>query len=256
MAQFEGRNSEAAVKRARPETVEERLKLRIVDGDRQGLDEDLGLAMQSYKPLDIINNLLLDGMKVVGELFGAGKMQLPFVLQSAETMKRAVAYLEPHMERVEGQQKGTIVLATVRGDVHDIGKNLVDIILTNNGYKVVNLGIKQPIATILQAAQEHRADAVGMSGLLVKSTVVMRENLEEMNARRVAARWPVLLGGAALTRAYVEQDLADVYDGEVRYARDAFEGLRLMDAVVAVKRGVPGAQLPALRERRVRSGAK
>jgi 5-methyltetrahydrofolate--homocysteine methyltransferase len=231
MALFEGRNAEAAVKRARPETVEERLKLRIVDGDRQGLSEDLDLAMTSYKPLDIINNLLLDGMKVVGELFGAGKMQLPFVLQSAETMKKAVAYLEPHMERVDGQEKGTIVLATVKGDVHDIGKNLVDIILTNNGYKVVNLGIKQPIATIVQAAQEHRANAVGMSGLLVKSTVVMRENLEEMSRQGVDI--PVLLGGAALTRKYVEEDCVASYaSGRVAYARDAFDGLGLMDKVM------------------------
>ena len=167
-------------------------------------------------------------------------MQLPFVLQSAETMKTAVAYLEPHMEKSDSTGKGTIVLATVKGDVHDIGKNLVDIILSNNGYNVVNLGIKQPLQTILDAAEEHAADAIGMSGLLVKSTVVMKENLEEMNTRGVAARWPVLLGGAALTRAYVEQDLAELYDGEVRYARDAFEGLRLMDAVAAVKAGVPG----------------
>ena len=155
-------------------------------------------------PLDIINNVLLDGMKVVGELFGAGKMQLPFVLQSAETMKAAVAYLEPFMERVEGQEKGTIVLATVKGDVHDIGKNLVDIILTNNGYRVVNLGIKVPLADMMAAVREHRAHAIGMSGLLVKSTVVMRENLEEMS--RQGLEIPVLLGGAALTRNYVEDD--------------------------------------------------
>jgi 5-methyltetrahydrofolate--homocysteine methyltransferase len=187
--------------------------------------------MQSWKPLDIINTFLLDGMKVVGELFGAGKMQLPFVLQSAETMKAAVAYLEPFMERVEGQQKGTIVLATVKGDVHDIGKNLVDIILTNNGYKVVNLGIKQPIASIVSAAREHRADAIGMSGLLVKSTVVMRENLEEMT--REGLDIPVLLGGAALTRKYVEEDCLAAYGaGRVAYARDAFDGLDLMDKVV------------------------
>ena len=231
MALFEGRSAKTAAKRARPETVEERLKVRIVDGDRQGLTEDLELALKTYPPLDVINTLLLDGMKVVGELFGAGKMQLPFVLQSAETMKQAVAYLEPFMERVEGQQKGTIVLATVKGDVHDIGKNLVDIILTNNGYKVVNLGIKQPIANILQAVTEHRADAIGMSGLLVKSTVVMRENLEEMSRRGVAV--PVLLGGAALTRKYVEEDCVAVYDGgRVAYARDAFDGLGLMDKVM------------------------
>ena len=152
-------------------------------------------------------------------------------------MKAAVAYLEPHMEKSDDDGKGRIVLATVKGDVHDIGKNLVDIILSNNGYDVVNLGIKQPISAILDAAEEHDADAIGMSGLLVKSTVVMKENLAELNSRGVAGRWPVLLGGAALTRAYVEQDLAELYDGEVRYARDAFEGLRLMDAVMAVKRG-------------------
>jgi 5-methyltetrahydrofolate--homocysteine methyltransferase len=168
-------------------------------------------------------------------------------------MKAAVAYLEPHMDRSDDRGKGTIVLATVKGDVHDIGKNLVDIILSNNGYTVVNLGIKQPVSAILDAAEEHRADLIGMSGLLVKSTVIMKENLEEMNSRGVSQRWPVILGGAALTRPYVEQDLAEIYEGEVRYARDAFEGLRLMDAVVAVKRGVPGAELPALRQRRVRT---
>jgi 5-methyltetrahydrofolate--homocysteine methyltransferase len=232
MALFEGRSAQSAAKRERPEAVEARLKQRIVDGDRPGLTDDLELALKSYPPLDIINTFLLDGMKVVGELFGAGKMQLPFVLQSAETMKTAVAYLEPFMERIEGQQKGTIVLATVKGDVHDIGKNLVDIILTNNGYKVVNLGIKQPIATILQAVTEHKADAIGMSGLLVKSTVVMRENLEEMTRRGVGV--PVLLGGAALTRKYVEEDCVAAYaGGRVAYARDAFDGLGLMDKVMA-----------------------
>src|SRR5688500_5776491 len=166
--------------------------------------------------LEIINNELLDGMKVVGELFGSGQMQLPFVLQSAEVMKAAVAYLEPHMEKSDAEGKGTIVLATVRGDVHDIGKNLVDIILSNNGYNVVNLGIKQPVSAILEAAAEHRADVIGMSGLLVKSTVVMKENLQEMNTRGI--RTPVLLGGAALTRAYVERDLREVYQGSVSYA--------------------------------------
>jgi 5-methyltetrahydrofolate--homocysteine methyltransferase len=231
IALFQDRKGAAKTVRKRAEKVEERLKERIVDGDKLGLSDDLALAMQSWKPLDIINTFLLDGMKVVGELFGAGKMQLPFVLQSAETMKAAVAYLEPHMERVEGQQKGTIVLATVKGDVHDIGKNLVDIILTNNGYKVVNLGIKQPIANIVSAAREHRADAIGMSGLLVKSTVVMRENLEEMT--REGLDIPVLLGGAALTRKYVEEDCLAAYGaGRVAYARDAFDGLDLMDKVV------------------------
>ena len=177
-------------------------------------------------------------MKTVGELFGSGQMQLPFVLQSAEVMKAAVAYLEPHMEKSDDDSgKGRIVLATVKGDVHDIGKNLVDIILTNNGYEVVNIGIKQPINTILEVAEDKSADVVGMSGLLVKSTVVMKENLQEMNTRGVAEKFPVLLGGAALTRGYVENDLAEVYEGEVHYARDAFEGLRLMDTIMTTKRG-------------------
>ncbi|MBO0827234.1 MAG: methionine synthase [Streptosporangiales bacterium] len=215
----------------------ERLQRRIIDGEANGLEADLDAAMQDRPPLEIVNTDLLEGMRVVGELFGSGQMQLPFVLQSAEVMKTAVAYLEPHMESTDESGKGTIVLATVKGDVHDIGKNLVDIIMSNNGYTVVNLGIKQPVSTILQAAEEHRADAIGMSGLLVKSTVVMKENLEEMNSRGVADRWPVLLGGAALTRGYVEQDLADIFDGDVRYARDAFEGLRLMDALMAARRG-------------------
>ena len=227
---FAGRKLADAVKKERAETPEGRLKDRIVDGDRKGLTEDLDEALKTLAPLDIINNVLLDGMKVVGDLFGSGKMQLPFVLQSAETMKSAVAYLEPMMERVEGQEKGTIVLATVKGDVHDIGKNLVDIILTNNGYRVVNLGIKVPLAEMLQAVQDNRAHAIGMSGLLVKSTVVMRENLEEMS--RQGLEIPVLLGGAALTRNYVEDACVAAYaSGRVAYARDAFDGLRLMDKV-------------------------
>ncbi len=231
----------------------ERLERRIIDGERNGLEADLDEALREKPALAIVNDTLLAGMKVVGELFASGEMQLPFVLQSAEVMKTAVAHLEPHMERTDEDGKGTMVLATVKGDVHDIGKNLVDIILSNNGYTVVNIGIKQPVGAIIEAAEEHDADVVGMSGLLVKSTVIMKENLEEMNSRGVATRFPVILGGAALTRAYVEQDLADVYDGEVRYARDAFEGLRLMDAVMAVKRGEPGAALPERRERRVAS---
>jgi 5-methyltetrahydrofolate--homocysteine methyltransferase len=230
--------------------LSERLERRIIDGERTGLEADLAEALRTRPPLEIINDTLLAGMKTVGDMFGAGEMQLPFVLQSAEVMKAAVAQLEPHMEKADAGGKGTVVLATVRGDVHDIGKNLVDIILSNNGYTVVNLGIKQPVAAILDAAVEHRADAIGMSGLLVKSTVVMRENLLEMNARGIARDFPVLLGGAALTRAYVEQDLAGVFDGQVRYARDAFEGLRLMDAVMDVKRGVAGAALPEPRRRR------
>src|SRR6476661_4975348 len=218
--------------------LDERLQRRIIDGERNGLEADLDEAMQHRSPLEIINDTLLEGMKTVGELFGSGAMQLPFVLTSAEVMKLAVAYLEPHMEKADAGGKGTIVLATVKGDVHDIGKNLVDIILSNNGYSVVNLGIKQPISTILTAAQDSGADAIGMSGLLVKSTVIMKENLEEMNTRGVAEKFPVLLGGAALTRSYVENDLSAVFKGDVRYARDAFEGLRLMDGVMSRKRGL------------------
>ncbi|MFJ1759654.1 methionine synthase [Amycolatopsis sp. NPDC088138] len=243
MALFEG-VSAASSKASRAEELAalplfERLERRIVDGERTGLTGDLDAALEQRPALEIINDTLLAGMKTVGELFGSGQMQLPFVLQSAEVMKAAVAHLEPHMETGDDAGKGRIVLATVRGDVHDIGKNLVDIILSNNGYEVVNLGIKQPITTILDAAAENGADAIGMSGLLVKSTVIMKENLQEMNSRGVSARWPVLLGGAALTRSYVENDLSELYTGDVRYARDAFEGLRLMDAIMAAKRGEP-----------------
>ncbi|MFG3368347.1 methionine synthase [Streptomyces sp. NPDC048156] len=259
MALFEGATAKS-LKAGKAEELaalplDERLKRRIIDGEKNGLEADLDEALQTRPALEIVNETLLDGMKVVGELFGSGQMQLPFVLQSAEVMKNAVAYLEPHMEKSDAEGKGTIVLATVRGDVHDIGKNLVDIILSNNGYNVVNLGIKQPVSAILEAAEEHKADVIGMSGLLVKSTVIMKENLEELNQRKMAADFPVILGGAALTRAYVEQDLHEIYEGEVRYARDAFEGLRLMDALIAVKRGVPGATLPELKQRRVKAGA-
>jgi 5-methyltetrahydrofolate--homocysteine methyltransferase len=207
-------------------TLEEKLKRRIVDGDKTGIDNDLKKGLDKYTPLQIINDILLDGMRVVGELFGSGQMQLPFVLQSAETMKTAVKYLEPFMERVDGAQKGTIVLATVKGDVHDIGKNLVDIILTNNGYKVINLGIKVPLESIIEAAEMNRADAIGMSGLLVKSTVIMKENLEQMEHRGI--KIPVVLGGAALTRKYVEKDLRSIYGGYLSYANDAFDGLHFM----------------------------
>ena len=244
------RNVRASELAALPLT--ERLQRRIIDGEKVGLSDDLDTAMaEGIKPLTIINDYLLEGMKVVGELFGKGEMQLPFVLQSAEVMKSAVAYLEPHMEKTDDEGRGTMLLATVKGDVHDIGKNLVDIILSNNGYTVVNIGIKQTINQIIDAAQEANVDAIGMSGLLVKSTVIMKENLEELTNRGLAEKWPVVLGGAALTRAFVEQDLAGMFPGEVRYARDAFEGLRLMDSIMAVKRGVPGAALPALRERKV-----
>jgi 5-methyltetrahydrofolate--homocysteine methyltransferase len=230
----------------------ERLQRRIIDGEKVGLEDDLKEAMaDGTPPLEIINSHLLEGMKIVGELFGKGEMQLPFVLQSAEVMKTAVAILEPFMEKTGDEGRGTMLLATVKGDVHDIGKNLVDIILTNNGYRVVNIGIKQTINQIIDGAMESNADAIGMSGLLVKSTVIMKENLEEITARGLDQKWPIVLGGAALTRAYVEQDLASIFPGEVRYARDAFEGLRLMDSIMAVKRGEPGAALPALRERKV-----
>src|SRR6266498_3746970 len=240
--------------------LDERLKRRIIDGERVGLTDDLDSALASGRSaLAIINDTLLDGMKVVGELFGSGQMQLPFVLQSAEVMKAAVAHLEPHMEKADTGSsvgKGRVVLATVKGDVHDIGKNLVDIILSNNGYEVVNLGIKQPITAILDAAESHQADVIGMSGLLVKSTVIMKENLEEMNVRGVADRWPVLLGGAALTRAYVEDDLRALYQGDVHYARDAFEGVALMDRVMTAKRGggpvVDAAREAALAARQAR----
>ncbi len=209
--------------------IEEKLKHHIIDGEKRQLVEHLDDALKQYSALDIINTILLEGMKVVGELFGSGQMQLPFVLQSAETMKAAVAHLEPHMDKVEGQSKGKIVLATVKGDVHDIGKNLVDIILTNNGYTVYNLGIKQPVHDILCACEKHKAHAIGMSGLLVKSVGVMKDNLEELNAKGVKV--PVLLGGAALTRDYAEDDLATLYQGPLLYCRDAFDGLHMMDAI-------------------------
>ena len=232
--QFKDKTLAQTVK-VRADTIEEVLKNRIVDGDKPGLAEDLATAMKTYKPLAIINDILLDGMKVVGELFASGEMQLPFVLQSAETMKAAVAYLEKFMERVAGQEKGIMVIATVKGDVHDIGKNLVDIILTNNGYKVINLGIKQPLDHILHAADEHNADAIGMSGLLVKSTVIMKDNLTEM--KKAGRTIPVILGGAALTRRFVETDCRNAYTEplNVHYAKDAFAGLKLMDQIVTAK---------------------
>jgi 5-methyltetrahydrofolate--homocysteine methyltransferase len=242
MAAFEGVSAASSKESRAAELAKmplfERLAQRIVDGERNGLTEDLDAAMKEKAPLAIVNEDLLGGMKTVGELFGSGQMQLPFVLQSAEVMKTAVAHLEPHMEKSEDDAgKGRLVLATVKGDVHDIGKNLVDIILSNNGYEVVNIGIKQPINTILETAEERNVDVVGMSGLLVKSTVVMKENLQEMNTRGVSEKFPVVLGGAALTRSFVEDDLTEVYEGDVHYARDAFEGLRLMDEIMGAKRG-------------------
>ena len=233
--------------------LQERLQRRIIDGERAGLEADLDLAMaEGIKPLAIINDHLLEGMKTVGELFGKGEMQLPFVLSSAEVMKLAVAFLEPKMEKTDDEGRGRILLATVKGDVHDIGKNLVDIILSNNGYEVVNIGIKQPINAILEAAENENVDVIGLSGLLVKSTVIMKENLEEITTRKLDQKWPIILGGAALTRSYVEQDLADQFPGTVRYARDAFEGLRLMDTLMGIKRGVVGAELPELKKRRTK----
>jgi 5-methyltetrahydrofolate--homocysteine methyltransferase len=231
---FQDKKSSAARPHEEPKTIEEKLKARIIDGDRVGLEEDLDRGMKDHSPLDLINKFLLDGMKVVGELFGAGQMQLPFVLQSAETMKAAVAHLEPHMEKVDGDTKGRVLLATVRGDVHDIGKNLVDILFTNNGYTVYNLGIKVPITAILEKAREHDVHTIGLSGLLVKSTVVMKENLLEMS--RQGVRIPVILGGAALSRRYVEIDCRSGCESRVEYAKDAFEGLALMDSIL---RGEP-----------------
>ena len=217
--------------------LNERLKRRIIDGARVGLEADLNEAMEKgAKPLEIVNEILLDGMRVVGDLFASGEMQLPFVLQSAETMKSAVSYLEPLMEKNDQGGRGRVVLATVKGDVHDIGKNLVDIILTNNGYEVINLGIKVGVNEMLNAVEEHHADALGMSGLLVKSTLIMRENLEIMNERSMS-EVPVLLGGAALTRTYVERDLREIYQGRLFYGKDAFEGLRVLDQLGDIRRG-------------------
>ena len=243
-------------------SVEDKLKKHIVDGVKKNLDKHLEEALKHHEPLAIINDILLDGMKTVGELFGSGKMQLPFVLQSAEVMKAAVKVLEPLMERVEGSEKGSILLATVAGDVHDIGKNLVDIILSNNGYRVVNIGIKQPINNILDQCAAHKCAVIGMSGLLVKSTVIMKDNLLEMNERGLE-RIPVILGGAALTRSYVEEDLSSIYKGSVSYAQDAFEGLRLMEKLcgdgadaAALDEEVPRvSSLTEVRARSHRTGA-
>lgn len=227
------KESESEKKEKVHQTIEEKLKSRIIDGEKIGLQEDLDEALKKYSPLEIINNILLEGMKVVGELFGSGQMQLPFVLQSAEVMKSAVSYLEQFMEKKSDESKGKIVLATVKGDVHDIGKNLVDIILTNNGYTVYNLGIKCPIEKMIEEYEKQRADAIGMSGLLVKSTLIMKENLEVLNERNL--KIPVVVGGAALTRRFVEQDLKKTYKGIVEYAEDAFDGLRFMEKIKSLK---------------------
>ncbi len=236
MAYYADKKAEKKEEKSRSEqTIEEILKQRIVDGDRIGIDNDLTEALKKYSALEIINDTLLDGMKTVGVLFGSGQMQLPFVLQSAETMKTAVSFLEPYMEKIEGESsKGVLVLATVKGDVHDIGKNLVDIILTNNGYRVINLGIKCALDTMLSSFEESKADAIGMSGLLVKSTAIMKENLELMNQRELEV--PVILGGAALTKRFVEGDLRAMYHGDVYYANDAFDGLKYMESIMDHKK--------------------
>ncbi|AXY68567.2 methionine synthase [Thermosynechococcus sichuanensis E542] len=232
---FEGKTTKQDRSQVENLPIEERLKRHIIDGDRLGLEDTLAKALEKYAPLDIINTFLLDGMKVVGDLFGSGQMQLPFVLQSAETMKAAVAYLEPFMEKsaTGDTAKGTVVIATVKGDVHDIGKNLVDIILTNNGYRVINLGIKQPVENIIQAYEEHQADCIAMSGLLVKSTAFMKENLEVFNERGITV--PVILGGAALTPKFVYEDCQSTYHGQVIYGKDAFTDLHFMDRLMSAK---------------------
>jgi len=247
---YADKKAEANKSRSLGETVEERLRQAIIQGRRETLVADLDAARERYSPIDIINKILLDGMKVVGELFGSGQMQLPFVLQSAEVMKAAVKHLEPFMEKVEGVEKGKIVLATVKGDVHDIGKNLVEIILSNNGYKVFNLGIKQPIENMIAEFEKTGADAIGMSGLLVKSTVVMKEDLVTLNARGLTP--PVILGGAALNRRYVEEDLRAIYRGDLFYGEDAFDGLRIMDQLAARKRirNVGSAVIAGVMDRR------
>ncbi|TAF55690.1 MAG: methionine synthase [Oscillatoriales cyanobacterium] len=231
---FEGKTAKIKEAISKDQPLEERLRQHIIDGERIGLDDTLTEALTKYPPLDIVNDHLLDGMKVVGELFGSGQMQLPFVLQSAQTMKAAVAFLEPHMEKKEDDTgKGTFLIATVKGDVHDIGKNLVDIILTNNGYKVINLGIKQPVENIIRAYKEHKADCIAMSGLLVKSTAFMKDNLEVFNQEDISV--PVILGGAALTPKFVHQDCQRVYNGKVVYGRDAFSDLNFMDVLMPAK---------------------
>ncbi len=232
---FEGATTKRDKSQDESLPVEERLKRHIIDGERIGLEEQLSKALEKYPPLQIINTFLLDGMKVVGELFGSGQMQLPFVLQSAETMKAAVAYLEPQMEKQDAgnNAKGTFVIATVKGDVHDIGKNLVDIILSNNGYKVINLGIKQPVDNIIDAYEKHKADCIAMSGLLVKSTAFMKENLAEFNQRGITV--PVILGGAALTPKFVYEDCQNTYKGKVVYGKDAFSDLHFMDKLMPAK---------------------
>jgi 5-methyltetrahydrofolate--homocysteine methyltransferase len=232
---FEGKSLKKKEAIAKDLPIEDQLKQHIIDGERIGLEDALAKALETYPPLEIINTFLLDGMKVVGELFGSGQMQLPFVLQSAQTMKAAVAYLEPFMEKADskGSGKGTFIIATVKGDVHDIGKNLVDIILSNNGYKVINLGIKQPVEAIIQAYREHNADCIAMSGLLVKSTAFMKDNLETFNQEGITV--PVILGGAALTPKFVHDDCQNTYNGKVVYGKDAFSDLHFMDKLMPAK---------------------
>ncbi len=249
IALFEDDERQEQTQDAAERSIEEMLQAHIVEGEKRDLEAHLDAAMERYQPIEIINDHLLAGMKTVGELFGSGQMQLPFVLQSAEVMKKAVSHLEPHMEKLEGSSKGRLVLATVRGDVHDIGKNLVDIILTNNGWTVENIGIKQSIENIAQAWRRTGADAIGMSGLLVKSVMVMEENLKTLNDMGIDT--PVLLGGAALSRHYCESHLREIYNGRVYYGKDAFEGLRLCDALVEGRRDSLDAEI----ERRLASRA-
>ena len=232
---FAGKTTKSNKKNVADLPIEERLKQHIIEGERIGLEDALELALKTYPPLDIINVFLLDGMKVVGELFGSGQMQLPFVLQSAQTMKAAVAFLEPFMDKEDTNDsgKGKFIIATVKGDVHDIGKNLVDIILSNNGYKVINLGIKQPVENIIKAYEEHQADCIAMSGLLVKSTAFMKDNLETFNEKGITV--PVILGGAALTPKFVYQDCQNTYKGKVVYGKDAFADLHFMDKLMPAK---------------------
>jgi 5-methyltetrahydrofolate--homocysteine methyltransferase len=251
---YYGKDKKVASKRSETERlpVEEKLKNRIIDGDKLGVEKDLEEALKKHSALDIINGILLEGMKVVGELFGSGQMQLPFVLQSAECMKTCVNYLEPFMEKVDGDtSKGVMVLATVKGDVHDIGKNLVDIILTNNGFKIINLGIKIPLEQMLEAYKEHKADAIGMSGLLVKSTAIMKENLEIMNDRNMEI--PVILGGAALNRRFVEGELRELFKGDVYYANDAFDGLKFMNTIMEHRKAGTRPELNIYKDNRNRT---
>lgn len=211
--------------------TEEKIASLLIDGDKERMMKILVSAKEEIAPERIVNELLINAMKVVGELFGSGKMQLPFVLQSAEVMKASVDYLNPFLPRKEKSSTTTLIIGTVKGDVHDVGKNLVDIILSNNGFKVINIGIKADLEHFIEALKTHKADAIGMSGLLVKSTNVMKENLEAMQT--MGLKIPVILGGAALTDAFVEDFCRPIYDGPIFYCKDAFEGIEAMSRIEA-----------------------